>query len=84
MVTEERRGQGIGRALIDHVVADARARGHRYLAVRPVARNRAAIAAFFVAGFHTLGGHVDLTMDLAPRAHRWLPGGRLHDLEFEY
>ncbi|MFT3852534.1 MAG: GNAT family N-acetyltransferase [Ilumatobacteraceae bacterium] len=84
VVTEARRGQGIGRLLVDHVVGVARARGYRWLAIRPVARNRAAIDAFYAAGFRTLGGHVDLTMDLAPRVHRWLPGGRLHDLEVEY
>jgi GNAT superfamily N-acetyltransferase len=84
VVTEGRRGQGIGRALIDHVVAQGRARGYTHLAIRPVARNRAAIEAFHAAGFRTLGGHVDLTMDLARRAHDWLHGGRLHDLELDY
>jgi hypothetical protein len=29
-------------------------------------------------------GHVDITIDLTPRAHPWLNGGRLHDLEFDY
>jgi GNAT superfamily N-acetyltransferase len=84
VVTGARRGQGIGRALIDHVIGEARARGYTYLAIRPVARNRSAIAAFHASGFRTLGGHVDLTIDLAPRSHRWLQGGRLHDLELDY
>jgi GNAT superfamily N-acetyltransferase len=84
VVTEARRGQGIGRALIDHVIGEARARGYTYLAIRPVARNRSAIATFYAAGFQTLGGHVDLTIDLAPRSHGWLRDGRLHDLEFDY
>jgi hypothetical protein len=35
-------------------------------------------------GFRTLGGHVDLTMDLAERRHRWLEGSRLHGLDFKY
>jgi hypothetical protein len=48
-----------------------------------VARNRAAIAAFYAAGFRALGGHVDLTIDLVPRSHRWLQG-RLHDLDLDY
>jgi GNAT superfamily N-acetyltransferase len=84
VVTEAQRGRGIGRVLIDHVIGEARARGYTYLAIRPVARNRAAIATFHAAGFRTLGGHVDLTIDLAPRTHRWLQGGRLHDLELDY
>ena len=36
------------------------------------------------AGFTALGGHVDLTMDLAPRRHEWLPGASLHGLDFDY
>jgi len=32
----------------------------------------------------TLGGHVDLTMDLAARRHEWLTGASLHGLDFDY
>ena len=59
-------------------------RGYEYLAIRPVARNVDAIQRFFDAGFRTLGGHVDLTMDLAERRHRWLDGAHLHGLDFQY
>ena len=82
VVTEPARAQGIGRLLIDRAVQEARARGYEYLAIRPVARNVAAIQRFHAAGFRTLGGHVDLTMDLAPRRHDWVPGQTLHDLDF--
>jgi hypothetical protein len=51
---------------------------------RPSARNVAAIRRFRAAGFTALGGHVDLTMDLAPRRHEWLPGASLHGLDFDY
>jgi GNAT superfamily N-acetyltransferase len=78
------RDQGIGRMLISRVVEEARNRGHEYLAIRPVARNVAAIRRFQAAGFRTLGGHVDLTMDLAPRRHEWLGGASLHGLDFNY
>jgi hypothetical protein len=27
---------------------------------------------------------LDLTMDLAPRRHDWLPGASLHGLDFDY
>jgi GNAT superfamily N-acetyltransferase len=84
VVAEAARGQGIGRMLISRVVQEARARGHDYLAIRPVARNVAAIRRFHAAGFQALGGHVDLTMDLAPRPHGWLPGASLHGLDFGY
>jgi len=84
VVTTGLRGRGVGRLLIDRVVAAAVSRGYEYLAIRPVARNVDAIRRFYGAGFRTLGGHVDLTMDLAERRHRWLDGPHLHGLEFKY
>jgi len=84
VVAEAARGQGIGRMLISRVADEARARGYEYLAIRPVARNVAAVRRFHAAGFRTLGGHIDLTMDLAARRHEWLPGASLHGLDFGY
>lgn len=84
VVTEAVRDQGIGRGLISRVAEEALARGYEYLAIRPVARNIAAIQRFHAAGFRTLGGHIDLTMDLAARRHQWLPGASLHGLDFDY
>jgi GNAT superfamily N-acetyltransferase len=84
VVSEGLRGRGVGRLLIERVVAEAVVRGCEYLAIRPVARNVSAIRRFYAAGFQTLGGHVDLTLDLAERRHRWLEGERLHGLDFRY
>jgi GNAT superfamily N-acetyltransferase len=84
VVAEAARGQGIGRMLIGRVAQEARARGYDYLAIRPVARNIAAIRRFHAAGFRALGGHIDLTMDLAARRLEWLPGASLHGLDFNY
>jgi GNAT superfamily N-acetyltransferase len=84
VVAEGARDRGIGRQLISRVVQEALARGYEYLAIRPVARNVAAVRRFHAAGFRTLGGHIDLTMDLAARRHEWLPGASLHDLDFDY
>jgi GNAT superfamily N-acetyltransferase len=84
VVAEAARDQGIGRMLISRVVEEARARGYEYLAIRPVARNVAAVRRFHAAGFRTLGGHIDLTMDLAARRHEWLAGASLHGLDFDY
>jgi len=84
VVTEAIRDQGIGRGLISRVAEEALTRGYEYLAIRPVARNVAAVRRFHAAGFRTLGGHIDLTMDLAPRRHEWLSGPGLHGLDFDY
>jgi GNAT superfamily N-acetyltransferase len=84
VVTGAARDQGIGRRLISRVIEEALARGYEYLAIRPVARNVAAVRRFHAAGFRTLGGHVDLTMDLAARRQEWLPGASLHGLDFDY
>jgi GNAT superfamily N-acetyltransferase len=84
VVAEAARDQGIGRLLIGWVVEEARARGYEYLAIRPVARNVAAVRRFHAAGFRTLGGHVDLTMDLSERRHEWQAGVSLHGLDFGY
>lgn len=84
VVAASHRGRGIGRKLIAQVVDEARHRGYDYVAVRPVARNVAAIRHFHAAGFVNLGGHLDLTLDLARRRHTWRPGVRLHERDFGY
>jgi GNAT superfamily N-acetyltransferase len=84
VVAAAARDHGIGRLLIGRVVEEARGRGYEYLAIRPVARNVTAVRRFHAAGFTALGGHVELTMDLAPRRHEWLPGAGLHGLDFDY
>ena len=84
IVAAAARNRGVGRMLISRVVDEARARGYQYLAIRPVARNVAAVRRFHAAGFRTLGGHIDLTMDLTARRHEWIPEASLHGLDFDY
>lgn len=84
VVTAGLRNRGVGRLLIERVTTEAAERNYEYLAVRPVARNVDAIRSFHDAGFRTLGGRVDLTMDLRERRHRWLEGVRLHGRGFHY
>jgi GNAT superfamily N-acetyltransferase len=84
IVAEAARDRGIGASLISRTIEEALARGYEYLAIRPVARNVAAIGRFYAAGFRTLGGHIDLTMDLAERRHEWRHGATLHSLDFDY
>ncbi len=70
VVTAGERGQGIGGLLLRRAIEEARVLGIRYLSVRPVARNRQAVAWFYESGFRRLG-QIDLFMDLRP-------GGAVH------
>lgn len=82
VVTENRRGEGIGSALIETVTAAARAAGVRLLSVRPVARNADAVRFFREAGFDVLG-HIEAFMDLTGEPRRWRPGEIIADREFD-
>jgi GNAT superfamily N-acetyltransferase len=83
VVSGSRRGQGIGRALLEHVAAEARRRGLKYLTVTPVSRNVSAIQCLHAAGYEVLSG-IELTLDLSRRNHEWRDGLELHDLRFSY
>jgi ribosomal protein S18 acetylase RimI-like enzyme len=50
-VDPDRRGEGIGRALVEDAVAEARARGARRLTLRVLAPNAPARAVYAAAGF---------------------------------
>ncbi len=81
IVRADQRGKGIGQQLLTTVIAVAQQRGFRFLNVRPVARNQAAISFFFNRGFRTLG-HIQLFMDFSDRA--WKPGPELFGHDFNY
>lgn len=83
VVLEGHRGEGIGRHPVLRAIEKAAALGFEFVAVRPVARNDSAIRSFYGAGFRTLGGHLDLTIDLTERRHVWRDGAVLHGLEFK-
>lgn len=82
VVTERRRGQGIGRALLAHVAEQARRRGLRQLTISPESRNVEAIRCLHGAGYSALA-KVTLAIDLSPRGHEWQDGVDLHQLRFE-
>ena len=74
VVSARHRGKGIGRALLQHAVEQAKTAGVLCLSVKPVARNEDAIAFFHHAGFKALG-HVQLFMWLGESAPgQWKPG----------
>jgi GNAT superfamily N-acetyltransferase len=83
IVTDRVRGQGVGRALLEHVAAQARQRGMRRLSVAPSPRNEAGLRALHEAGFDHLAA-VTLTMNLTPGT---TDDGRtldLHGLPYRY
>jgi len=84
VVASTHRSQGIGQALLNRAVEEAKALGARYLHVRPVARNLAAISFYHRSGFRLLG-RVELCMELQPSAPgTWKPGPELLGLSFEH
>jgi N-acetylglutamate synthase-like GNAT family acetyltransferase len=80
VVAQEERGSGVGRALAERVVEEARATGAVRVFVRPAARNRDAVAFFHELGFDTLG-YVQLQIDLEPRERH--AGERIAGREFK-
>ncbi len=63
------RGKGVGLALLRRVTEQARRLNVRYLGIRPVARNREAIALFHRAGFRKLG-QIEMFTALSESARR--------------
>jgi GNAT superfamily N-acetyltransferase len=83
VVGSRHRGQGIGKALLEHVADEARRRGLKYLTVSPASRNVSAIQCLHAAGYGVLSG-LELTLDLGRRNQQWRDGLELHDLRFSY
>lgn len=65
VVSEEYRGQGIGRQLAEIVIRQARKIGVTQLKVRPVGRNEEAIQFFHKLGFNIIG-HIELFQEFKP------------------
>jgi len=84
VVTSTRRGQGVGRALLDRAIVEARRLSVRYLTVRPVARNSKVFSFYRDAGFGTLG-KIELFMELrATAAGKWQSSIELWGCAFDY
>jgi GNAT superfamily N-acetyltransferase len=81
VVAADRRGQGIGRALLDHVAAQARQRGLPRLTITPESRNVEALRCLHGAGYDVLSA-VELTLDLRARPDAWRDGIDMHKLRF--
>ena len=78
------RSEGIGQALLERVLEEAKELGVRYLNVKPVARNLEAIAFYYDFGFRTLG-EIEMFIDLrTPLSDVWKPGPELFGHSFKY
>jgi GNAT superfamily N-acetyltransferase len=83
VVTQTRRGQGIGRALIRYVGEQAHQRGMRELTISPALRNIEAIHCLNRAGFDA-AATVTLALDLRGRDGQWRDGVDIHGERFRY
>jgi GNAT superfamily N-acetyltransferase len=83
IVAAARRGEGIGRALLEHVAGEARRRGLGQLSISPATRNLDAIRCLHAAGYDALA-RVTLAIDLNRKEAAWQDGIDLHDLRFRY
>lgn len=81
IVSQPHRRKGIGKTLMETVIAEAKNRGIKTLSVRPVARNAEALRFFTQQGFTNVG-HIELFIDLTNR--QWKKGLKLFDLELKY
>ncbi|MGD2073112.1 MAG: GNAT family N-acetyltransferase [Candidatus Thorarchaeota archaeon] len=82
VIKENYRNQGIGRALVNHIIQEAKKRNIRYLNVNPVARNVDALSFFHRQGFQTVG-HIQLFIDLED-SETWKSGIEIFDRSFKY
>jgi GNAT superfamily N-acetyltransferase len=83
VVTARRRGEGIGKALLEYVAEQARRRGMRELTISPALRNTDAIRRLNRAGFDA-AATVTLALDLTGRDSQWRDGVDLHGERFRY
>ncbi|MFX0097705.1 MAG: GNAT family N-acetyltransferase [Candidatus Hodarchaeota archaeon] len=76
------RKKGIGKQLIERIISEVRSRGIRFLKVKPVARNKAAMKFFYERGFKNLG-HIEMFMDLSDSKRRpWKVGPEISGCRF--
>jgi GNAT superfamily N-acetyltransferase len=82
IVASNYRGQGIGKALLNHAIKKAKELGVLCLSVKPVARNLGAISFFHYSGFKILG-HIQMFMWLGESdPDTWKPGPTIFERNF--
>lgn len=83
VVSQGHRHQGIGRALLSRVAAEAKRRQLRQLTISPTTRNVDALQCLHGVGYTVLSS-VTLTLDVAGRSQDWRDGIEVHGLRFSY
>ncbi len=83
VVTKSDRSKGVGTALLQTAIEEAKSRGMRSVSIQPVARNVDAMRLYRRLGFHILG-HIDMTLYLSSKASNWKPGITIHGEEYVY
>jgi ribosomal protein S18 acetylase RimI-like enzyme len=81
IVARSHRGRGIGRMLVEHVVATLRTAGEDTISVRAVGRNAEALAFYHEMGFRIVA-YVELMQDLREGSRPWRPGDPLEGRTF--
>lgn len=81
IVSRAYRGKGVGKQLIQTVIAEARRRGLHSLNVSPVARNVGTLKFLYKLGFKNLG-QIQLFIDFTD--HKWKDGPELFGCKFKF
>ncbi len=84
VVALDERSKGIGQALLETAIEEAKTRGMNSVSIQPVARNVDAMRLYRRMGFRILG-HIDMTLELRGRADReWKSGITIQGEEYVY
>lgn len=81
IVSKTYRGKGIGKRLIETVIAEARKKGIKILKIAPVARNINTIKYLYKQGFTNLG-QIELLMDFSN--YSWKSGPEIYGCRFNF
>ena len=81
IISKPYRNRGIGKRVIETIIAEAQRLNMKFLSVKPVARNREAIKFFYKQGFRNIG-HIEVFIDFSKQ--EWKKGLNLFDLQFNY
>lgn len=84
IVSKQYRNQGVGKAMVKHVIEEAKKLGIRFLSARPLARNVEVIPFLIKEGFN-ITGQIELFQDLSNSSGRkWKTGINIHGNKVRY